>query len=157
MRIYNQLLTGALLVLSFTSIMAQGESDKRWPLDKANTWYADHKWINGANFIPSTAVNQLEMWQADTFDPTTIDRELGWAQNIGFNTMRVFLHSVAWKEDPKGFKQRVNEYLTIADKHHIQTLFVFLMIAGMLIQRLVNSQTQNREFIIQAGCRIPAA
>ena len=65
------------------------------------------------------------MWQADTFDPETIDRELGYAQGIGFNAVRVFLHSVAWKEDPKGFKERVNKYLTIADKHHIQTIFVF--------------------------------
>jgi hypothetical protein len=125
MRIYNQLLTSALLLLSLSKVMAQGATDKRWPAEKANAWYAAHRWISGANFTPSTAINQLEMWQADTFDATTIDRELGWAENIGFNTMRVFLHSVAWKQDPKGFKQRVNEYLTIADKHHIQTLFVF--------------------------------
>lgn len=96
-----------------------------WSVQKANAWYAKHAWINGSDYIPSTAINQLEMWQADTFDPKTIDRELGLAQSIGFNTMRVFLHSVAWKEDPKGFKQRVNRYLTIADKHHIQTIFVF--------------------------------
>ena len=40
--------------------------------------------------------------------------------------MRVFLHSMAWQQDPKGFKDRVDQYLTIADKHHIQTIFVFL-------------------------------
>jgi len=112
-------------MLAFSHVMAQEGGDKRWSAEKANTWYAAHKWISGANFTPSTAINQLEMWQADTFDSTTIDRELGWAENIGFNTMRVFLHSLAWKQDAKGFKQRVNEYLTIADKHHIQTLFVF--------------------------------
>ncbi len=65
------------------------------------------------------------MWQADTFDPETIDRELAYAEGIGFNAMRVFLHSVVWKEDPKGFKNRINKYLTIANKHHIQTIFVF--------------------------------
>ncbi|GAA4314924.1 hypothetical protein GCM10023149_11310 [Mucilaginibacter gynuensis] len=121
-------IAGALLV-STTSLWAQKVEDvapgKRWSIEKANTWYAQHKWINGANFIPSSAINQLEMWQADTFDPTTIDRELGWAEGIGFNTMRVFLHSIAWKEDPQGFKKRVGDYLTIADKHHIQTIFVF--------------------------------
>lgn len=112
-------------LLPFAAINAQPEIGHRWSAAKADAWYARHKWISGANFIPSTAVNQLEMWQADTFDPVTIDRELGYAENIGFNTMRVFLHSVAWKEDPAGFKKRVNEYLTIADKHHIQTIFVF--------------------------------
>lgn len=96
-----------------------------WSVEKANTWYKAHSWLNGANYIPSTAINQLEMWQADSFDPTTIDKELGWAQSIGFNTLRVFLHSVAWKQDPEGFKQRVGQFLSIAEKHHIQPLFVF--------------------------------
>src|SRR5665647_1335444 len=96
-----------------------------WTAEKANAWYNDHKWITGANYIPANAINQLEMWQADSFDPATIDKELGWAQSIGFNTMRVFLHSVAWKQDPEGFKKRVGEFLTIADKHHIQPLLVF--------------------------------
>lgn len=98
---------------------------KVWPVEKATAWYNEHKWITGANFIPSTAINQLEMWQAATFDPATIDRELGWAEDIGFNTMRVFLHSVAWMQDPQGFRQRVNQYLGIADKHRIKTMFVF--------------------------------
>lgn len=112
-------------MLPFAAPKAQPAGGNRWSAEKANAWYARHQWISGANFIPSTAVNQLEMWQADTFDPKTIDRELGYAENIGFNTMRVFLHSVAWKEDPAGFKKRVNEYLAIADTHHIQTIFVF--------------------------------
>jgi hypothetical protein len=96
-----------------------------WSQEKAAVWYAGNKWITGANFLPSTAINQLEMWQAASFDPTTIDRELGWAAGIGFNTMRVFLHSVAWKQDAPGFKQRMDQYLGIADKHGIKTIFVF--------------------------------
>jgi len=100
-------------------------SGKTWSIERAKAWYAKHQWIAGANFIPSTAINQLEMWQADTFDPTTIDRELGYAEGIGFNAMRVFLHSVAYYADPKGFKARVNKYLAIASKHHIETIFVF--------------------------------
>lgn len=99
--------------------------EKVWPLEKANAWYDSHPWISGANYIPHTAINQLEMWQAETFDPETIDKELGWAEGIGFNTMRVFLHSLAWKQDPAGFKKRVDSYLAIADRHHIQTIFVF--------------------------------
>jgi hypothetical protein len=130
MRIRNLLITIALLLLSHLPSNAQIGSDVHnifgvWSAKKANAWYAKHKWINGANFIPSTAINQLEMWQADTFDPETIDRELGYAEGIGFNTMRVFLHSVAWKADSTGFKQRISRYLAIADKHHIQTIFVF--------------------------------
>jgi endo-1,4-beta-mannosidase len=96
-----------------------------WTAEKAKAWYAAHPWITGANFLPSTAINQLEMWQRETFDTATISRELGWAHNIGFNTMRVFLHSVAWKADRDGFKKRMDQFLQIADRHHIEALFVF--------------------------------
>lgn len=96
-----------------------------WPAARANDWYATQGWLRGSDFIPSTAINQLEMWQAGTFDSATIDRELGYAESIGFNCMRVFLHHLAWQEDPDGFKKRMEEYLTIAAKHHILTIFVF--------------------------------
>lgn len=98
---------------------------KVWTAEKANAWYAEQEWITGANFLPSTAINQLEMWQADTFDTAIINRELGWAEEIGFNTMRVYLHSVAWKQDPEGFKKRMDQYLGISARHGIKTLFVF--------------------------------
>ena len=96
-----------------------------WSVEKANSWYAAHPWLTGADYIPSNAINQLEMWQADTFSPDLIDKELGWAQDIGFNTMRVFLHSEAWKQDPEGFKKRVDQFLTISKKHGITPMFVF--------------------------------
>ncbi|MFL5789010.1 MAG: 1,4-beta-xylanase [Flavisolibacter sp.] len=96
-----------------------------WSKEKAWNWYRDHPWIVGANYIPHTAINQLEMWQRETFDTATINQELGWAEQIGFTTLRVFLHSLAWKQDPSGFKKRVGVFLSIANRHHIQPLFVF--------------------------------
>lgn len=98
--------------------------DLRWSEAQANAWYAVQPWLVGANFVPSTAINELEMWQAETFDPTTIDRELGWAESIGMNTMRVFLQNLLWEQDPEGFKKRIDTFLTIAAKHHIRPLFV---------------------------------
>ena len=98
---------------------------ERWSAEKASEWAENMPWLRGSNFTPSTAINQLEFWQAATFDPETIDRELGWAENIGLNCMRVYLHHVAWETDKPGFKKRVDEYLSIADKHHISTIFVF--------------------------------
>ena len=96
-----------------------------WSEERANEWYQEWPWLRGANFLPSTAINQLEMWQAETFDTATINRELGWAADIGMNAMRVYLHHLAWEVDPDGFKKRMDQYLTIADKHGIATLFVF--------------------------------
>jgi hypothetical protein len=96
-----------------------------WSVEKAGEWYSLSGWRTGANYIPSNAINQLEMWQEETFSPVLIDKEFQLAEDIGFNTMRVFLHSIAWKEDPKGFKKRMDLFLTIAERHHIKPMFVF--------------------------------
>jgi len=103
---------------------AKSHTFDRWTVERANVWYASQPWLVGANFVPSTAINQLEMWQADTFDPVTIDRELGYAQSIGMNTMRVFLHDIPWREDATGFYQRIDQFLAICDRHQIRPLFV---------------------------------
>ena len=102
----------------------QAAAAQRWSEEQARAWYERQPWLVGCNFIPSTAINQLEMWQADTFDPETIDRELGWASQLGMNTVRVYLHDLAWEADPEGFKKRVDRFLTIAKKHGIRPLFV---------------------------------
>ncbi|PUZ27311.1 1,4-beta-xylanase [Chitinophaga costaii] len=115
----------ALLIAGVSISHAQNKAAAVWPAAKANSWYKSHPWLTGADYIPHTAINQLEMWQADTFDPKTIDQEFGYAEGIGFNTMRVFLHSVAWSQDPKGFKSRLNQFLDIAAKHHITPMLVF--------------------------------
>jgi hypothetical protein len=94
-----------------------------WTQEQANEWYKQWGWLRGCDFIPSTAINQLEMWQAESFDTVTINRELGWAEDLGFNSMRVYLHHAAWEIDKDGFKDRMNQYLAIADRHHISTLF----------------------------------
>lgn len=98
--------------------------EPRWTEDRANHWYAQQPWLVGANFVPADAINELEMWQASTFDPLEIDREMGWAENAGMNTMRVFLHNLLWEEDARGFQQRMDQFLTIAAKHHIRPIFV---------------------------------
>jgi hypothetical protein len=102
----------------------QGRTEP-WSKEQANEWYQQWGWLRGCNFTPSTAINQLEMWQAETFDPVTIDRELGWAAAIGMNCMRVYLHHVAWEVDREGFKKRMGQYMDIAGKHGISTVFVF--------------------------------
>jgi len=82
------------------------------------------RWYFGANFIPSTAINQLEMWQKETFDPATIDRELGFAEKIGMNLVRVYLHDLLHQQDGAGFFERIEHFLSIAERHHIKTMFV---------------------------------
>jgi len=96
----------------------------QWTTQQANDWSANTHWLVGCNFSPSTAINQLEMWQADTWDPATIDRELGWAEDLGFTSLRVFLHSMLWQQDSKGFLARMDQFLDLAHKHHLGVMFV---------------------------------
>ncbi|MCX2575449.1 glycoside hydrolase family 2 TIM barrel-domain containing protein [Pedobacter sandarakinus] len=113
-----------IVLMLFLAASVNGQNQK-WSAAKANEWYKKQAWPRGCNFQPSTAINQLEMFQSATFDPQTIDRELGWASNLGFNTMRVYLHHLLWTTDKAGFKKRLDQYLSISQKHGIKTIFVF--------------------------------
>ena len=110
------------ILLLFTTVLVLAQPNK-WSAEKANAWYKQQGWLVGADFLPSTAINQLEMWQAETFDTATINKELGWAAGIGMNVMRVYLHDLAWKADAKGFKKRMDKFLSIAASHKIKILF----------------------------------
>ena len=108
-----------ILLLAFAALGQQ-----KWSEQQARDWYAKQPWLLGSNYNPASAINQLEMWQADSFDPKRIDLELGWAEGLGMNTMRVFLHDLLWQQDAEGFKRRLDQFLTIAAKHKIRPMFV---------------------------------
>lgn len=111
-------------LLGLVLVSSRADAAERWSAERAQSWYAAQPWILGSNYVPYDAVNELEMWQAATFDPQRIDLELGWAQGLGMNTMRVFLHNLLWQQDPSGFKQRIRVFLRIAARHHIKPIFV---------------------------------
>lgn len=113
-----------LCIFSSLAVYAQ-KPFARWSEQKAQLWYKNQPWLAGCNYIPASAINQIEMWSKDTFDPNQIDKELSWAQHLGFNTMRVFLSSVVWQNDAEGMKARMNQFLSICKKHGIRPLFVF--------------------------------
>lgn len=115
-----------MMVFAFLCLFGAGSQGQtsRWTEKEAADWYAKQPWLVGSNYIPANAINELEMWQADTFDPKRIDLELGWAEAIGLNTMRVFLHDLPWQQDAAGFQKRIDTFLQIAAKHHIKPLFV---------------------------------
>jgi len=100
-------------------------SCSRWSAEKAKAWYEEQPWPVGCNFIPSCAINQIETWQAESFDAATMDRELGLAEGIGFNTVRVFLHDLVWEADPDGFKGRLGAFLDLCKKHRIRAIVTF--------------------------------
>ena len=101
-----------------------GAQTGRWTEQKANAWYAQQPWLVGSNYVPESAINQLEMWQEATFNPAEIDKEFSWAEAMGMNTMRIFLHDLLWEQDAVGFQERMDQFLAIASRHHIRPMFV---------------------------------
>ncbi len=129
---FHILLLSICCTIVFSSCKNQSKNNfpgellnSRWSEEQAIAWQEAHGWLRGSNFNPSTAINQLETWQAETFDEETIERELGWAAGIGMNCMRVYLHHLAWEIEREGFIKRMDRYLQIADSHGIGTIFVF--------------------------------
>jgi hypothetical protein len=118
-----------VLVISLFSAVAIAQSHQ-WTPGAASDWYAHQPWIIGANYIQSNTVNQIEMWQPETFDGDRIDLELGWAENLGINTLRVFLHEMLWEHDSGALKSRMNKLLGIADKHRMKVIFVLFDSSG---------------------------
>lgn len=113
-----------VFTLILISCLQRSSNGPRWSTDQAQTWAEQAGWLVGCNFTPNTAINSIEFWQEDTFDPETINRELGWAEGIGFNAIRVYLHYLVWVRNPTAFKERMEQFLDIADRHHIKVMFV---------------------------------
>ncbi len=113
-----------LFVVLLLLVQTAAAQAQRWTEQQAQAWYTRQPWLVGSNYVPATAINELEMWQADTFDPKRIDLELGWAESLGMNTMRVFLHDLLWQQDAEGFKRRLNTFLGIAARHKIRPMLV---------------------------------
>ncbi|WP_254513915.1 cellulase family glycosylhydrolase [Anatilimnocola floriformis] len=117
-------LTMALACLAVLFLSLSAHAREKWTPEQANAWYDKQPWLVGANYTPAYAINQLEMWQAETFDPAVIDKELAWAKSLGFNSMRVFLHHLLWEQDKEGLLKRMDQFLEIAHKHGIGIMFV---------------------------------
>ncbi len=96
----------------------------KWSAKRANGWYSRQPWFVGADFIPAYAINQLEMWQAETFDSAAIEREVVLAASLGMNTLRVYLHDLLWQQDPEGFQKRIDIFLGICGRWRIRPILV---------------------------------
>lgn len=98
----------------------------QWTESQAQAWFQQHGWACGFNYLPRSAVNWTEMWQADTFDADTIDQELGWAHDYGYNALRTNLPFIVWEADRDGLLARIDTFLAIAARHHIQVMLTLM-------------------------------
>lgn len=100
-----------------------GKQMTKWKKDKAISWYEDQPWLVGCNFLPSSAINQLEMFQDETFDAELIRKEIGWAQDLGFNSLRVYLHDLLF-ENPQNLFNKLDIFLDICSSYSMKPILV---------------------------------
>lgn len=114
-----------IFVVVIAALLAVQLNAQQWSVEKANNWYRQNPWLVGCNFLPSTAINQIEMWQSLTWDRATIEKELTMASELGFNTVRVYLHDLVYKHEKRAFLKKMDEFLSICESKNIKPLFVF--------------------------------
>lgn len=123
----SSLFSALFIITSKTAYKPERQPfSETWSIEKAQAWYSKQGWLIGCNYIPSTSVNVLEMWQNETFEQTiqTSLIELQYAQSIGFNSIRVFLHYLLWLEDSNGFIQRIDRFINLVAKYKMKIIFV---------------------------------
>lgn len=123
-------MAAAAVALGCSAPKESEPAGQRWSEERANAWFADKGWPVGVNYVAATAINQFEMWQAETFDPQTMDMEMARAESLGFNTIRIFLHDMVWEADPEGFKERLGQFLEICSRHGHRAVVTFFTNGG---------------------------
>ena len=115
---------------------------ERWSEEKANEWYASQPWPVGCVYMPSYGGTPVEIWGKEYFKPEVVDSELALAEDLGFNAIRLFLCDVVWQEDPKGFMERLEETVRLADKHGMRILMTFFTNGGTIKNPYTGPQPQ---------------
>ena len=119
------LLISSIIFVGCNKTDTKKSDDLRWSEEKIWNWYDNQPWLVGSNFITSSSINQLEFWQSETFDISLIEKELKLSASIGMNTHRVYLHDLLWEQDSIGFMDRIDQFLSIADKYGIKTCLLY--------------------------------
>jgi hypothetical protein len=84
----------------------------------SNAW-AD---VRGVNYVPSYSRNDIQTWE--DYDQATVERELSYAQGVGFNAVRVFLNMSPWVADRNTFLSHYDHFVGACAAKGIRPLVV---------------------------------
>ena len=98
----------------------------RWSKERIWNWYNARPWMRGCNYMSADCANRIDQWQSLGFEERfeTTERELELMQRTGFNTVRLIVEYVVWKEEHDGFMERFNRYLSLCAKYGISCMIV---------------------------------
>ncbi|MBO5312367.1 MAG: cellulase family glycosylhydrolase [Clostridia bacterium] len=99
---------------------------EKWSNERAWEWYNSRPWIRGCNYMCADCVNRVDQWQALHFDEylKTTENELKLMKELGFNSVRLILEYVVWKEEHEGFLERFERYISLCDSYGISCMIV---------------------------------
>ena len=137
----------ALLILFSQQLSARDI----WTPDQAWAWFNAQKYIMGTEFTVSSAANQLEMWQAETFDAELIEKEISFGAKLGYTVFRIFLHDLVYFHDPTGFKSRMNTVLNSLDKYGMKALFTIFDTENAITNPTLGKQPRPRPALCNSG------
>lgn len=100
---------------------------ERWTAEKANNWAKNRRWTVGFNYVASNCVNRMEQWQAYEHEQKipVFEREFALAEEVGFNAIRSVLPLEPWLYEHDGFMRRLDNFLTLANRHGLGVMIVF--------------------------------
>ena len=98
----------------------------RWSEERIWKWYKARPWMRGCNYMSADCANRVDQWQELGFEERfkTTEEELRLMQQTGFNTVRLILEYVVWKEEHDGFLERFDRYLSLCARYGISCMIV---------------------------------
>lgn len=93
----------------------------RWTKEQAWDWYNARPWVMGVNYVPAITLHGIELFQEDTHEEVmqSVRREFTLMQDVGINSVRVFLPFNVWYHDREKFFERMDRFLAELDAHGV--------------------------------------
>ena len=100
---------------------------EKWSKERIWAWYNSRPWIRGCNYMSADCANRVDQWQELGFEErlATTEQELALMAQTGYNSIRIILEFIVWKEQHDGFMARFERYLQVCAKYGISCMVVF--------------------------------
>jgi len=83
---------------------------------------ADYSDMRGFNYNPVSAKNGDDKWIH--YNHAEVDRDMGYAERLKLNAVRMFLSYHAWQADKVGYDEKLKDFVRTAFSHRIGVMFV---------------------------------
>ena len=100
--------------------------NNKWSKERIWNWYNSRPWIRGCNYMSADCANRIDQWQEYGFEERfkTTEEEFKLLKETGFNSIRIIIEFLVWKEEHDSFLKRFDRYLDLCEKYGITCMVV---------------------------------